>query len=194
MKNVFVNNLNKNRYEECDDYYKIFLVDSDEFFICDKDDFKKFYFNNKFNKDKKGYIVYNGCKKFYRLVMNVTDSKYDVDHINGNKLDNRKINLRICEHSKNCKNKGINKNNTSGVVGVYWNKHHQKWVVEIKKDYKKICIGYFDNIFDATEARKNAEIEYFGDYSVQKSRNGEYTPRTLEEILEANKNEANLKE
>lgn len=175
----------RNKYEECDNFYKIFLIDSDEFFICDKDDFNKFYAESCFCKDGRGYIICNG-KKFHRLIMNIDDLKYDVDHINGNPLDNRKDNLRVCEHKQNSKNKAINKNNTSGIVGVYWNKRCNKWVAEIKKDYKKICLGYFDDIRNAAEARRKAEIKYFGEYSIQKSRNGNYTPRTLEEIIKEN--------
>lgn len=173
----------KNRYEECDNFYKIFLVDSDEFFICDKDDFNKFYFGNSFCKDGKGYIICDG-KKFHRLIMNIDDSRYDVDHKNGNKLDNRKKNLRICKHSQNSKNKAVNKNNKSGIVGVYWNNRCGKWVAEIKVDYKRISLGYFDDINEAADARRKAEIKYFGEYSIQKSRDGEYVPKTLEEIIE----------
>lgn len=85
-----------------------------------------------------------------------------VDHINRNRLDNRKSNLRVVSHRTNGFNKGKQSNNTSGYVGVSWEKSRNKWETHIKINRKKIFLGYFDDIEEAASVRKNAEIKYFG--------------------------------
>jgi len=67
----------------------------------------------------------------YKLLL---DTKQEVDHINGNKLDNRKENLRICSHSENCYNqsKSLARGSTSNYKGVFWHKLTQKWIAQIK--------------------------------------------------------------
>ena len=89
------------------------------------------------------------------------------DHINRNPLDNRKCNLRQATVAQNNMNKTIAKNNTSGIIGVNWDKKLEKWKVSITCDRKRIHIGYFVNKDDAIRARLNAEINYFGDFSPQ---------------------------
>lgn len=86
-----------------------------------------------------------------------------VDHINRNKLDNRNENLRICTQLENLLNKGMQKNNTSGVKGVFFDKNKQKWTVSIGFKGKNIHIGMFDDFENAVKARKKAEKKYFGD-------------------------------
>lgn len=87
-----------------------------------------------------------------RFLLNY-DGKLCIDHINRNTLDNRKSNLRIVTKFENNLNKG---NNTSGCVGVTWDKSKQKWQVTIKKKY----IGRFDDFKEAVNARKQAEKFY----------------------------------
>ena len=109
--------------------------------------------------------VYCGTSKIllHRFIMNCPDDKV-VDHINHNPLDNRKCNLRICSNQQNCMNANLSKNNTSGYTGVIWHKLSQKWQSEIRVDGKYIYLGLFINLKDAIEARKQAEIKYFGEY------------------------------
>ena len=83
-----------------------------------------------------------------------------VDHINHNKLDNRKENLRICEHQENTYNKGLCSTNTSGVTGVTWDKLRNKWIAHIKGKN----LGRFNTKEEAIKVRKQAEIEYFGEF------------------------------
>ena len=87
-----------------------------------------------------------------------------VDHINHDRIDNRKENLRVCSIRRNTMNQSRSKNNTSGVTGVGWDKKSNKWIAYIKVNYRQITLGRFSNIDDAIEARRNAEIEYFGEY------------------------------
>jgi hypothetical protein len=83
-----------------------------------------------------------------------------IDHINGNKQDNRIDNLRLVTHSENSKNLSIDKRNKSGKTGVCWHVLSKKWIASISIDKKLKHLGYFDNIEDAILARKNAEITY----------------------------------
>ena len=99
----------------------------------------------------------------HRFIINCPEDKV-VDHINGDTLDNRKCNLRICSNQQNCMNANLSKNNTSGYTGVIWHKLSQKWQSEIRVDGKHIYLGLFINLEDAIEARKQAEIKYFGEY------------------------------
>lgn len=85
----------------------------------------------------KGRLIY-----MHRLIMN-TPEGMDTDHINRNSLDNRRSNLRICTRSENCRNRGLQPNNTSGVTGVSWNKRQNKWIAYINKQGKRIHLGYY---------------------------------------------------
>ena len=101
---------------------------------------------------------------FHRLIMGKPNGM-DVDHINGDKLDNRKKNLRICTSHNNDCNHCAPKNNTSGFVGVSYSQYHKGWRAYITIYGKQISLGIFDNIEDAVEARRLAEKQYFGEFS-----------------------------
>lgn len=73
----------------------------------------------------------------------------DIDHINGDRLDNRIINLRDVTSSENNKNKKIPKSNTSGFIGVYYYKPRKKWRVKVKSKGVDYHGGYFDDIYEA---------------------------------------------
>lgn len=81
---------------------------------------------------------------------------------NRNKLDNRKENLRVATATENVLNRGIYKNNTSGIRGVSFNKRKNKWVARLTYNKKVISLGYFNNLEDAKKARLDGEIKYFG--------------------------------
>lgn len=92
-------------------------------------------------------------------LINKTPKGFHTDHINHNKLDNRKKNLRTATSSENGINrKGLQTNNKSGHTGIYW--YANAWCVEIKKNLKKIHIGRFKGIREAIKARKKAELIY----------------------------------
>ena len=86
--------------------------------------------------------------------------KSTIDHINGVRDDNRIVNLRDVDHKENLKNQRLQKSNTSGVVGVYWNKPTKNWRVKIEVNGKQIHIGYFQYMPDAVKARQKAEVKY----------------------------------
>lgn len=83
-----------------------------------------------------------------------------IDHINHNRTDNRICNLRKATNTENSRNASLGSNNTSGALGVWFEKRRNKWAVEIKVDRKKIHIGQFENFEDAVAARKTAEVKY----------------------------------
>lgn len=84
----------------------------------------------------------------------------EVDHINGNRADNRWENLRASCHAENSKNMQLPSTNKSGVMGVFWNAGKCRWTARIKVDQKSIHIGHFLRLKDATAARKAAESRY----------------------------------
>lgn len=83
-----------------------------------------------------------------------------LDHIDGNRTNNVITNLREVTHQENSKNLRMPKNNTSGHMGVNWDKTRSKWKVRIQVNGKRIVIGRYINIEDAIAARQAAEIEY----------------------------------
>lgn len=83
----------------------------------------------------------------------------DIDHINGNGLDNRLINLRDVTESENLRNVRLSSRNKSGVIGVSWDKLVSKWRADIRIDGKKKFLGFFDDLEDAARVRKDAEIQ-----------------------------------
>jgi hypothetical protein len=95
----------------------------------------------------------------HRQLMQVADNLF-VDHINGNKLDNRRSNLRICTKAENVRNKVKSSKNTSGYKGIWWHKQNKKWIAEIGVDGKKISLGSYVSIIDAVKAYNKAALKY----------------------------------
>ena len=133
-----------------------------EIAIIDDDDFgmisaRKWYLAG-------GYAV---CKpiavgKTYLMHSVIMDTPIgmETDHINGNRLDNRKSNLRICTTRENQGNSKIRKDNTSGYKGVSFNKG--KYVAFIKVFGIKKYLGRFEKAEDAAEAYASASKKVFG--------------------------------
>lgn len=88
-----------------------------------------------------------------------------VDHVDGNGLHNTRNNLRICTHAQNQANrKGLQKNNTTGFVGVV-RRRSGRYGAEIKHEGKKIRLGTFDSAIEAAAARDKAAIQYHGEFA-----------------------------
>jgi len=87
-----------------------------------------------------------------------------IDHINGDKADNRISNLREATNSQNGKNYGFNTRNTSGVKGVSFCKSTGRWRAIIKVNHKSKCLGRYDTKENAARARQIAEEKYFGEW------------------------------
>lgn len=106
----------------------------------------------------------------HRVIMeNKLDRKLrqneDVDHINGNGLDNRRSNLRICTRQQNLANSIKHKKISSIYKGVYWYKNYEKWHSSICFNYKRINLGYFNNEIEAAQAYNKAAQLYFGEFA-----------------------------
>lgn len=100
------------------------------------------------------------CMKFGGLV---------VDHIDGDGLNNRKINLRICTHAENMRNVKKPTSNTSGYKGVTFNKRLNKFVAQIGVSGKKIHIGCFENAVSAAVAYNLCAEKYFNSFAAKNS-------------------------
>lgn len=98
----------------------------------------------------------------HRVLTNCPDDMV-VDHINHNRLDNRKSNLRICNQNENIKNQKIRCNNTSGYSGVgkYKQKNRNCYYAKISINGKAKHLGYYDTIEEAIRVRKEAEQKYY---------------------------------
>lgn len=95
------------------------------------------------------------------LIMGRHPGKH-VDHENGNKLDLRRTNLRVVTYQQNQVNRHhLNCNNTSGVRGV--TRRRNRWIAQIMVDRQQIHLGMYGTIEEATEARRLAETQYFGE-------------------------------
>lgn len=113
-----------------------------------------------------GYMA--GCidRKFYlahRIIWALYHGEapeLEIDHVNGIRTDNRISNLRSVSHSQNARNRKISSKNTSGTMGVNWNKAEQKWNARIRRRDCEVFLGHFEKLEDAVAARKKAEAEF----------------------------------
>jgi len=85
-----------------------------------------------------------------------------VDHIDGNCLNNQKVNLRLCSHTQNIRNQKRRRDNSSGFKGVSWDKRLKKWGARIQVNGKPISLGYFSDKKRAAEEYNIAAIQHFG--------------------------------
>lgn len=106
-----------------------------------------------------------GKELFMHKLVSGTDGSEITDHINQNRLDNRKENLRTTNQSMNAFNRKVRKDSKSGYNGVWKDKKSGKWKAGICIDGKRNHLGYFYKLEDAINARKEAEIKYRGELS-----------------------------
>ncbi len=88
-----------------------------------------------------------------------------IDHINQDKLDNRKKNLRPCTRSQNQANRKIPSSNTSGHKGVAYDNQRKKWRSYIRVNGKQKFLGYFDEFHKAVSAYRTAAKQHFGEFA-----------------------------
>ncbi|WNL49477.1 HNH endonuclease [Bacillus phage DZ1] len=103
-----------------------------------------------------GYATINVNRRpvlLHRWLMGVTERHVIVDHINGNKLDNRKENLRVANKSQNAGNRKAK--------GYYWCPRLEKYYAQLNKQY----LGHFDTEKEAQQAYQQAHKAHFGEFS-----------------------------
>ena len=96
------------------------------------------------------------------------DDTMQIDHIDGNPVNNRIENLRLVTRSQNQHNQKIPKNNTSGVKGVGWNKAKMKFKANLMKNNKNIHLGFYDTKEAAEKAITEAREKIHGEYARHK--------------------------
>jgi hypothetical protein len=84
------------------------------------------------------------------------------DHINHDKLDNRRENLRTCTRHENNRNMPLRSNNKSGYKGVYWHAARGKWQANIRHCGEEFYLGLFTDKHEAAEAYNRKAVELFG--------------------------------
>jgi len=88
------------------------------------------------------------------------------DHTDGNGLNNRRSNLRICSCQQNQYNQRRREMGTSKHKGVCWYGGLKKWRADIRINRKRVSLGYFDSEKDAAKAYNSAALKHFGEYAV----------------------------
>ena len=164
----------KNDYEITDDTTNIIIRDKYQNIICnsiiDTEDLDKV---NKYKwYESYGYCVTKGINKINGIdICNVIFNDYTniYDHINNNRLDNRKENLRVVTSQQNAMNMSIKTTNKSGVAGVKKQQYRKvltgKWTATITYKYKPIWLGVYDTFDEAVMSRLMGECRYFKEYS-----------------------------
>jgi len=160
----------KNNFFIKNEYIEICFVNKKEICIIDVDDFDTIKKYN-WSLDKNGYVVAR-TKDFgttritiHNLIIRKNNKSNHIDHINCNKLDNRKINLRECTHSQNKMNRPKQSNNSSGIKGVYFDKSRKKWGARILLRNNILKQKRFNSKEEAIDARKKWEEELFGEFN-----------------------------
>lgn len=163
-----LNNKKFNKYRIDGNVVYVKFLNCDSEFICSVQDWNEKTKNICWRKNNTGYArgTVNGKQVlFHSYILNInTKGDAEVDHINGNRLDNTRENLRICTRQNNSYNNGVYSNNTSGVTGVHWHKCSGKWTANIGYQRKQIHLGSFNDFEDAVIARQEAEKKYFKEY------------------------------
>lgn len=143
------------------------LIDADD--IPKVNQFRKWFISKRGDVYANTHPYGNGkakSHKLHRVIMNVDGKRgIEVDHINHNRLDNRRSNLRLCTHAENGRNLPLKKNNKSGFTGVLWDKNRNKWAASIKIMFKNKHLGRFEHIEEAISARLFAENYYYGEFA-----------------------------
>jgi hypothetical protein len=125
-------------------------------FFCDTSGYRRVVFQNKKQQEHRIiWIMHNG----------EIPEGFILDHIDGNRCNNSIDNLRVVTPSQNNMNRKTPANNKSGVTGVGFRSREQKWIARININGKRKQLGMFDTLKEAAQARRKAEVKYYGEYA-----------------------------
>ena len=148
---------------------KLIPLTRDKFAIVDAEDYGrlnqyKWHVNISYRGE---YAVRcSGLKKIkmHRLLLNAPPGRL-VDHRDGNGLNNRKANLRLCTHKENARNARPSKGGSSRYKGVCWHKATKKFDARIEVDGKRYSLGRFDDEIEAAVVYDIKAMELFGEFA-----------------------------
>ena len=137
-------------------------------FICDAEDYD--LIKDRFWAISKEEYAFTNTKgngrvvRAHRLIMKCENGEI-IDHIDGDRANNKKSNLRVCDATQNSQNRKVTSFNKSGKIGVSYNKRDDRYVAYIQIKGKMKYLGQYRNIEDAITARITAEEKYFGEFA-----------------------------
>lgn len=137
------------------------LSNSNDVAIVDDEDFARLKDYN-WQKSTNGYAIRSvGTNKVYmHQEVLPTPAGIYADHINSNRLDNRRSNLRAASHSQNGQRRKVQVNNSTGYRGVSQSPHG--WRAQIYINNKRISLGYYKDVAAAARAYDRGAVKYFG--------------------------------
>ena len=100
----------------------------------------------------------------HRLIMRA-EAGQEMDHRNGNKLDNRRSNLRFCTRSQNMANISAHVDGLNKLKGVTFDRRWNKYYARIQVEGRRIWLGNFQYAYEAAQAYACASAKYFGEYA-----------------------------
>lgn len=146
-------------------YFECFTKKGEAFFI-DASDYEVIK-KHSWYISKRGYVTTNIKRKatpMHKILLG-ENKGFDVDHISGNKLDNRRSNLRICTHQQNMFNQKIRSTNKTGFIGVSLIKKIGKYEAYIHHNGRKKYLGIYKNPIEAAIERDKEAIKIFGKFA-----------------------------
>ncbi len=110
------------------------------------------------------YALSGSPKTYLHRLITGVGAGFEVDHRDGNGLNNRRGNLRISTHAENLRNRGVQRNSASGIKGVCWDKSAKGWRAQIGVDGQMIYLGTFREKGLARSAYAAAALKYHGQH------------------------------
>lgn len=137
----------------------------------------------RWNVSPAGYAVAGraGCLYMHRVVMGAQKGQ-QVDHVDGNKLDNRRANLRICTNSENRRNQKIRKDSSHNFKGVERRTKgfRTRFYARIMVDGRRLALGGYETELEAAHAYDRAAAKHFGSFA--RLNNGNSSPEELARV------------